>query len=157
MPTDRMVTINIQEFGTYNAAGNYQDGADGLHRRWVTLVDTSLERQIIPGGARAEADAVYRTRYFRALAEADIRITYLIEDDGDRYSIESIKEVTGRDGNVRRRWLELECLRPDPNRMRDLPTEDEVDEHNTMDMMGGLMAAPTFTELATVTEGGTSR
>ena len=114
MPTDRIVTINIQAAGDYNDAGVFVPGADVLHRRWATLIDNSLERQLMGGGTRATDNVLYRTRYFAALAAADIRTTFLSEDNGPRYIINEITEVTGRDGNVRRRWLELECLRPDP-------------------------------------------
>ena len=157
MPTDRLVTINIQGIGDYNAAGIYIPGADMFMRRWATLVDTSLERSLTlgQGGARAEEQALYRTRYFKELAGADVRIVFLTEDDGDRYRVTRITEVTGRDGNTRRKWLEVDCIRADPGTVVPEPTEEDVDHHDMMDMMnmGGLMAAPTFTELASVTQG----
>ena len=158
MPTDRLVTINIQGIGDYDAAGIYIPGADMFVRRWATLVDTSLERSLTlgQGGARAEEQALYRTRYFKELAGADVRIVFLIEDDGDRYRVTRITEVTGRDGNTRRRWLEVDCIRADPGTVVPVPTEADTmaDMMDMPDMMGGLMAAPTFTELASVTQGG---
>ena len=156
MPTDRLVTINLQAIGDHNAAGIYIPGADMRQRRWATLIDTSVERLIRIGGARAEETALYRIRYYKALAGADVRLTFLTEDDGDRYRVATITEVTGRDGNVRRRWLELDCIRADLGAA--VPTPAAPVEDTTtevpMDMMGGLMAAPTFTEVATATEGG---
>ena len=47
------------------------------------------------------------------LASANVLTTFLIEADGDRYTVTNISEATGRDGNVRRRWLELDCIRAD--------------------------------------------
>ena len=114
MPTDRIITINLQAFGTYDDAGIYQPGADMLRRTWATLLDTTLFRYIIPAGARAEEDAIYRVRYFRELASADVRIVFVTEDDGDFYRVNRIEEVTGRDGKTRRRWLDISCIRPDP-------------------------------------------
>lgn len=156
MPTDRLVTLNLQAIGDYNAAGIYIPGADMKYRRWATLVDTSIERLLRVGGARAEETALYRVRYFKELAGADVRITYLTEDDGDRYRVGAITEATGRDGNVRRRWLELDCIRADLGAATPAPAAPVTDtaEDVPMDMMGGLMAAPTFTEVATATEGG---
>ena len=126
MPTDRIVIINIQGFGTYDDAGVYHDGPDNLYRRWATLIDTSITSVIIPGGERAEVDAAYRVHYFKALANADVRITTLTDADGHFFDVQKIIEPTGRDGNTRRRWLEVECLRPDPNRARDIPSPDEI-------------------------------
>ena len=154
MPTDRLATINVQAIGDYNAAGIYIPGDDMFMRRWVTLVDTSVERTLTlgGGGSRAEEQALYRTRYTKDLAGADVRIVFLTEDDGDRYRVTKISEVTGRDGNVRRRWLELDCTRADSGTVVPVPTEAET--MADMMNMGGLMAAPTFTELSSVTQGG---
>lgn len=113
MPTDRVITVGIQQPGDYNQAGQFVPGVEAEYRRWATLIDTSLERLIQQGGSRGEEDALYRVRYFRALAEADVRITFVTEADGDRYTVSGIEEVTGRDGNTRRRWLELTCIRAD--------------------------------------------
>lgn len=170
MPTDRLITINLQELGDYNAAGIYIDGADMLMRRWATLIDTSIDRALTlgQGGSRAEETALYRVRYFKALAGADVRVTFLTEDDGDRYRVTRITEVTGRDGRVRRKWLELDCIRSDVGSaatptpaapVTDTTTDVPLDMIPDMipDMiidMGGLLAAPTFTVLGTVTEGG---
>ena len=154
MPTDRMVTVNIQSLGVYNAAGIYIAGADNLNRRWATLIDTSVDRTLHlgQGGSRAEETALYRVRYFKELASADVRITFLTEDDGDRYRVTRITEQTGRDGNTRRRWLEIDCIRADLGAAVPTPAETADTEATPMDMMGGLMAAPTFTELASVTQ-----
>ena len=115
MPTDRIVTVQLQSPGTYNDAGAFIPGVETDYRRWATLVDTSVERQLRAGqgGSRAEESALYRVRYFRALAGANVRTTFLTEDDGDRYRVTRITEQTGRDGNQRRRWLELDCIRAD--------------------------------------------
>ena len=114
MPTDRIVTINIQGGGTYDDAGVYQRGVDRLLRRWATLIDTSLERRFAIGGTIEYKNVLYRVRYFQDLADADIRITFLYDDAGIIYTLNTITEVTGRDGNIRRRWLELDCVRREP-------------------------------------------
>ena len=64
MPTDRVITVGIQQPGTYNDAGQFVDGTESEYRRWATLVDTSLERLILQGGSRGEEDALYRVRLF---------------------------------------------------------------------------------------------
>ena len=154
---DRLITINLQDLGVHNQAGIYVVGTDNLHRRWATLVDTSVDRtfRLGQGGSRAEETALYRVRYFRALAGADVRITFLTEDDGDRYRVTNITEVTGRDGNIRRRWLELDCIRADLGAAVPTPAAPVTDTTTeVMDMMGGLMAAPVFTELGSAIEGG---
>ena len=168
MPTDRLVTINLQELGDYSGAGIYVDGPDVLYRRWATLIDTSVERSLTlgQGGSRAQETALYRVRYFKALASADVRITFLQEDDGDRYRVTRITEQTGRDGRVRRKWLELDCVRADVGSAATPTPAAPVTDTTTdvpMDMipdmipdMGGLLAAPVFTLLGTVTEGNTA-
>ena len=113
MPLDRLVTIDIQGTGDTNAAGQYIAGPDTSYRRWATLVDTSISRTLEVGGLRAEEDALYRVRYFPELAGADVRLTFVTEDDGDNYRVTNITEPTGRDGNTRRRWLEIQCIRQD--------------------------------------------
>ena len=115
MPVDRLVTVEIQEPGDYNQAGQFVEGTKTLYRRWATLVDTTVDRtlRLGEGGSRAEESALYRVRYFLDLASANVLTTFLIEADGDRYTITNISEATGRDGNTRRRWLELDCLRAD--------------------------------------------
>lgn len=157
MPTDRLVTVNVQGIGDYDAAGVYHPGPDRFFRRWATLVDTSLERTLRLGGTRAEESALYRVRYFPELAGADVRLTFLTEDDGDNYRVTNITEPTGRDGRTRRRWLEVDCIRADLGSSAPTPTDtdDTDDDTDTPDMMdmGGLMAAPTFTLLSTATEG----
>ena len=164
MPTDRLITLNLQELGTYNAAGIYVEGADVFKRRWATLIDTSVDRSLTlgQGGSRAQEQALYRTRYSSDLAGADVRVTFLTEDDGDRYRVIRISEVTGRDGNTRRRWLELDCIRADVGSAAtptpSVPVEDTTTDV-PMDMIpdfGGLLGAPTFTLLGTVTEGNTA-
>ena len=164
MPTDRLITLNLMELGDYSGAGIYIPGADVLYRRWATLIDTSVDRSLTlgQGGSRAQETALYRTRYFKELASADVRITFLTEDDGDRYRVTRISEVTGRDGNTRRRWLELDCIRADVGSAAtptpSVPVEDTTTDV-PMDMIpdfGGLLGAPTFTLLGTVTEGNTA-
>ena len=162
MPMDRLVTVVIQAIGDYDASGQYIAGPDRFYRRWATLIDTSISRYLSIGGSRAEEDAAYRMRYFPELAAGDVRIAFLVEDDGDSYKIISISEPTGRDGNTRRRWLEVQCIRQDfgveipPGSITIPVTPDtpdtEIEIPDTMDM-GGLLASPTFTLLSTVTRG----
>ena len=115
MPVDRIVIIGIQQPASYNDAGQFVDGVEIEYRRFATLVDTTVDRtlRLGEGGSRAEESALYRVRYFAALAGANVRTLFLTEADGDRYTVTNISEATGRDGNTRRRWLELDCIRAD--------------------------------------------
>ena len=70
---------------------------------WATLVDTTLligRYRLGEGGSRAEESALYRVRYFAALAGANVRTLFLTEADGDRYTVTNVSEATGRDGNT---------------------------------------------------------
>ena len=167
MPTDRVITIQVQELGDYNPAGVYQDGPSVDYTVWASLLDTSVTRVLEAGGARGDVDRAYRVRWFSALAVSRPSFVVITDHDGLRYTVTAIEEQTGRNAQIRRRWLELECSREalsgpptngngNGNGGTDTTPDMMPDMMDMMGMMGGLMAAPTFTELASATEGATA-
>ena len=113
MPLDRRITLQIFGEGDYDEAGRFQEGVQVDHHVWATLLDTSLTRTLGQSGARGEEDAIYRVRYFAELAALPFARVKVQEADGDLYLVQKISEATGRFGDLRRRWLELECIRAD--------------------------------------------
>ena len=111
MPVDRLITVSITGASGYNQAGQFVPGTPTAYRRWAGLIDTSLERQLESGGTRGEADAVYRVRWFDALATAAMTTLTVTDADGATYTVTGVSEATGRDARTRRRWLEIECTR----------------------------------------------
>ena len=150
MPVDRLVFIAVRGQGDFDNAGVFQpDPNPLLLRKWATPVDLSVDRTLERGGVRGDATHVYRVRWTSALARARLSMLTLWDEYEFSYTVTNVNEQTGRDGRTRRRWLELECTRDTTARPIPAPelTPSEPDD------MVMMMAAPTFTELATATVG----
>lgn len=113
MPLDREITITYEGRGHYDD-GNYISGVKALLPVWAGREDKSLIQVIERGGKRTEAMRTYRIRWLPELrfAHAD----QLHVNDGSRdtqgnvvvWYVMNITEVTGRNMNERRRFMDLE-------------------------------------------------
>ena len=114
MPLDREITITYEGRGHRDEHGEYVDGVKALLPVWAGRQDKDLIQVIERGGKRTEAMRTYRIRWLDVLqfAQAD----QLTVNDGTRnaegrivlwYCL-NIVEVTGRNMDQRRRWMDLE-------------------------------------------------
>ena len=112
MPLDRLITVVVRAPMTRDEHGEIVPGAEIANsRRWADLVDNSVARVLETGGARGDADRVYRVRYFAILANARPVNVKVTDDAGSVFTVTEISEETGRNSETRRRWLEMECTR----------------------------------------------
>ena len=111
MPLDRPITIGIRGPDDTNAAGQFVPGALETFPIFATAPDISVQRNLEVGGARLEADRVFRVRWFEELAVAPVTSIELADELGLDYTVTDVSEYVGRFGDHRRRWLEIQCTR----------------------------------------------
>ena len=116
MPLDREITISRQEPGDRNQYGEYVPGPVRRFTMWATLNDLSLTDDPRPEGQLTVALREYTVRWFDILSVTNSQ--QLTVQDGSvdpnlttnrliSWSVDDIIELTGRDGNTRRRWVKL--------------------------------------------------
>ena len=118
MALDRPATVRIFAPGTRNGFGRWVPGAGTDYRVWVSLVESADPRLLEPAGARVEGTAMFRARWFRALAAADLALSHELIVDGRTYRItdrresdaSALRTAVERDIRQRRRWLVLTCV-----------------------------------------------
>ena len=111
MPVDRVIAVNITGEDTYNQAGQFVPGESVTYRRYASLLDTSLARQLESGGARQIEEQIFRVRWFSVLANASVTEVSVVDLEGLTHTVTGIEEPTGRDARDRRRWLDLTVTR----------------------------------------------
>ena len=150
MPVDRLVTIAVDRTGGFNPAGVFVPDADPLViRRWASVIDLSVERTLEAGGARGDAQRIYRVRWTQDLASSRLARLRVWDEYGASYTVTRREEVTGRNQQTRRRWLDMECTRDTTAQPLPAPPLEPSEPINGM----GDMMALELTELATTTEG----
>ena len=116
MPLDREITISRQEPGTRNQYGEFVPGASRRFTMWASLNDLSLTDDPRPEGQLTVALKEYTIRWFDILGVTNsnqLTVTDGSVDPNDitnrpiSWSVDDIIELTGRDGNTRRRWVKL--------------------------------------------------
>ena len=154
MPVDRLITIAIAREPEFDGAGILiPDPNPTVLRAWATALDLTVERQLEGGGARGSVTNVFRVRWTSAIASTRIVLMRVWDEYGASYLVTERQEATGRDGRTRRRWLDLETTRDTTAMPIPAPLLEPPIENGNGDMMEMIMAAPTFTELATATVG----
>ena len=111
MPLDRPITVGIPSPGDFNDMGIYEPGAVVDYPVFATALDISVLRQLESGGARLDSDRVFRVRWFRELAVAPVTGLALTDELALTYTVTRVEEYVGRFGDIRRRWLDIECSR----------------------------------------------
>ena len=111
MPLDRPITITIRGPDDFNQAGQFVPGEAVEYPLFATAVDISVERLLMTGGARLDADHVFRVRWFEELAIAPVTSVAVVDDFGLSYTVTNVGEYVGRFGEMRRRFMDLECTR----------------------------------------------
>ena len=111
MPLDRPITIGIRGPSDTNAAGQFVPGALTDYPVFATALDISVQRVLETGGARLDSDRVFRVRWFEELALAPVTSLELADELALQYRVTNVSEYVGRFGDLRRRWLDLECSR----------------------------------------------
>ena len=114
---DRLLTVLVDGTGDYDDSGRYIQGPDVEHRVWGWRRDDRVGYDLNPSGARNEVQRTYRIRWHSAIA--DVSPIYLNLTDGTtnadgslvRFNVNRLVEITGRDFDLRRRWLELTALK----------------------------------------------
>ena len=111
MPLDRPITIGVRGPDDFNQAGQLVPGVLVEYPVFATALDISVQRVLETGGARLDSDRVFRVRYFEELALAPVTSIELTDELALSYTVTNVSEYVGRFGDLRRRWLDLECSR----------------------------------------------
>ena len=111
MPLDRPIVIGVRGPDDFNAAGQHVPGAVELYPVFATALDISVQRVLETGGARLDSDRVFRIRWFLEAATAPVTSIELTDELALSYRVTTVSEYVGRFGDLRRRWLDLECTR----------------------------------------------
>ncbi len=111
MPLDRPIVIGIRGPDSFNDAGQFVPGMAEDYPVFATALDISVQRVLETGGARLDADRVFRVRWFEELAVAPVTSVSVTDELTLTYTVTSVEEYVGRFGENRRRWLDVECSR----------------------------------------------
>ena len=121
MPLDRPIVVGIRGMDDYNDAGQFVPGAVTQYTAGATPVEISTLRNLDGpargGGARLQADRFFRVRWFPELAVAPPTSVSVTDELGLSYTVTRIEEFVGRYGDVRHRWLDLDCTREAQTRL----------------------------------------
>ena len=111
MPLDRPIVIGIRGADDTNDAGQFVPGVVEPYPVFATALDISVQRVLGTGGARLDADRVFRVRWFEELALAPVTSVSVTDELALAYTVTNVSEYVGRFGEQRRRWLDIECSR----------------------------------------------
>ena len=111
MPLDRPITIGVRGEDDFNQAGQLVPGETVNYPVFATAIDISVERVLMTGGARLDSDRVFRVRWFEELALAPVTSVSVTDELALSYTVTNVSEYVGRYGDLRRRWLDIECTR----------------------------------------------
>ena len=119
MPLDRKITITQRRFEMRDESGESDAEIVATYRVFATVLPKSQLQTATEGGQLTARNRNYRIRYISALAT--VRPSLLTVDAGEInqviqdvfepiiYACTNKYEDTGRNGEVRRRWMVLEC------------------------------------------------
>ncbi len=111
VPLDRLLSVGLRGADNYNDAGIFVPGPVTAYPVWATPLDISVTRNLETGGARLEADRIFRLRWFEELALAPVTSISLTDELGLTYTVTDVSEYVGRFGDLRRRWLDISATR----------------------------------------------
>ena len=104
---DRIITVRVQAEGMRNEHGEFVEGAVTPIRVWASRRDRDLTDIAEEGGTRGEARRDWRIRWRADLAGAATS-SLAVQDDRLEWTVDKLVEVTGRKGELRRRWLDIQ-------------------------------------------------
>ena len=119
MPLDRKITITQRRFEVRDESGETEANIVATYRVYATLFPKSQLQTATEGGQLTARNRSYRIRFIRALES--VRPSLLTVDAGEInqpfddvfepiiYACTNKYEDTGRNGEIRRRWMVLEC------------------------------------------------
>ena len=111
MPLDRPIVVGIRGPDDTNDAGQFVAGVRIDYPVFATAIDISVGRILETGGARLDSDRVFRIRWFLEAATAPVTSIELIDELALEYTVTNVSEYVGKYGDMRRRWLDIECSR----------------------------------------------
>ena len=107
MPIDRLIVVAVSATGARDEHGEYIDGDVTAYRVWAERKDRSQEDKQTEGGSLDETRRNWRIRWVKAIADMPVSMV-AVTDDGLAFNVLNMVEITGRRGELRRRWLEIE-------------------------------------------------
>ena len=119
MPLDRKITIQHKLESVRDEHGESSDMVVGTYRMFATLMPKSQLETATEGGQLTARNRNYRIRFIKALE--NVRPADLFINAGEMAEVQqgvfesviykgtNLYEDTGRNGEVRRRWMVLEC------------------------------------------------
>ena len=119
MPLDRRITILVTQPGYRDDNGRFVDGTTVTLNMWASRRDKTLTDVAEAGGSRTEILRTYRIRWLRELnwtstqrmtvSDGSFNVVSINDPFSPiLWSVDNIVEVTDRDGNGRRRFMDLE-------------------------------------------------
>ena len=117
MPIDRLIEITYTMLGRRNQQGIYEPGPTRRHRVWAQQKDIDLGHAVEEGGKRGERRRDWRIRWHEEIAGLPVSLL-TVEDFSSmdnaghfiEWSVINMVEVNGRNGETRRRWLDLQAV-----------------------------------------------
>ena len=106
MPADRLITVNVMAEGMRNEHGEFVDGAVTAVRTWATRFDKSQEDKEQEGGQLDTTRRDWRIRWDSRIANTPASRLEVV--DGVTFNVLNMVEVTGRRGELRRRFLDIQ-------------------------------------------------
>lgn len=116
---DRYITITHSTPGHRNEHGEYIDGSEVEYPAWAELMPKTLTDIAEVGGQRGEARREWRIRWIDELYGVATNLLTVtdgqrIDENGDAvpwvWSVENLTEYVGRNGEYRRRFMDVEGL-----------------------------------------------
>ena len=107
MPADRLITVNLMAEGMRNEHGEYVDGVVTAIRTWATRSDKSQEDKEQEGGALDTTRRDWRIRWDSRIANTPASRLEVV-DGLETFNVLNMVEVTGRRGELRRRFLDIQ-------------------------------------------------
>ena len=104
---DRLITVVVTTGGR-NEYGEYVE-TETESPAWAALRDLSAGEDLEPSGNRDHGARIWRVRWTAELAALDTTTATVRDDAGQVWGINRIVEVTGRDGEIRNRYLDIEA------------------------------------------------
>ena len=117
MPLDRLIEVTYLGVGSRDMYGEYITPTPRKHRVWANQKDLDLTHVVEGGGKRGERRRDWRIRWHDEIAYADTSLLtvedFTSEDVAGHHivwSVVNMVEVEFRDGQRRRRWLDIQGI-----------------------------------------------
>ena len=104
---DRLITVMLLTSGRNDFGEPFETVVE--HSAWAALRDLSAGEDLERSGNRDFAERIWRIRWTATIANADTTNAEVRDDAGVVWGVNRIVEVTGRDGEIRNRYLDIEA------------------------------------------------